>query len=538
MPTKKRTLCYRRFKALEKQEDDNNNDDNGKGGGVMFSTDVAARGIDIPDVDWIIQLTAPKDPAFFVHRVGRTARAGRVGQALLFLASHELPYLDLLRGRGVPLNNADIDNSDEKENETAEADVEKSSMILSYDHQINYPISRNDYNSRKVTYRHCYDILNLFKYMAKHDRDILEMGSAAFVGFLRAYTEHLCSYIFRLAELDIGAVARSYALLRLPKMAETRGVKGKPILFDTDPTNTAMISYRNESKESARQKRLQAAMEEEEELEGEEAEQVNFDVLGGGEVDSDHALGDGGGASDNDSDDNNNHDKEGNSGDDNNDDKDEVSSVHEKATVRTTRTFLTTKSGKMKAAWIPAERYQELVQEKLGNKNIHPSQRSHLKATADGEILLEKRQRKRKQSFVQKFKADWDDIAGEEALYRKFKKGKISKEEYDEKLTSLSKLSDGDDDDDDNEDDDDDEPAVSRSQRRKQLAAASSAASTKKIDYRNKKKRHGGSCHIIKPKLDKEGCVRYCTQKENPTANNNLLGLFSSSVRYTSPPVL
>lgn len=38
------------------------------GGAVMFCTDVAARGIDIPDVDWIVQLSAPKDPSFFVHR--------------------------------------------------------------------------------------------------------------------------------------------------------------------------------------------------------------------------------------------------------------------------------------------------------------------------------------------------------------------------------------------------------------------------------------------------------------------------------------
>ena len=37
-------------------------------GAVMFCTDVAARGIDIPDVDWIVQLSAPKDPSFFVHR--------------------------------------------------------------------------------------------------------------------------------------------------------------------------------------------------------------------------------------------------------------------------------------------------------------------------------------------------------------------------------------------------------------------------------------------------------------------------------------
>lgn len=63
MIQKRRNALYKRFVNVS-------------AGGLMFSTDVAARGIDIPDVDWIIQMTAPKDPAFFVHRVGRTARAG------------------------------------------------------------------------------------------------------------------------------------------------------------------------------------------------------------------------------------------------------------------------------------------------------------------------------------------------------------------------------------------------------------------------------------------------------------------------------
>lgn len=44
--------------------------------GALFCTDVAARGLDIPDVHWIVQHDAPQDPAAFVHRVGRTARMG------------------------------------------------------------------------------------------------------------------------------------------------------------------------------------------------------------------------------------------------------------------------------------------------------------------------------------------------------------------------------------------------------------------------------------------------------------------------------
>lgn len=57
------------------------------------------------------------------------------------------------------------------------------------------------------------------------DRVLLEASSTAFMSFLRAYKEHQCSYIFRFDRLDIGAVANCYALLRLPKIKETKDLK-------------------------------------------------------------------------------------------------------------------------------------------------------------------------------------------------------------------------------------------------------------------------------------------------------------------------
>lgn len=62
-------------------------------------TDVAARGLDIPDVQYIVQYDPPQDPSTFVHRVGRTARMGRTGKALVMLLPHETPYVDFLRLR-------------------------------------------------------------------------------------------------------------------------------------------------------------------------------------------------------------------------------------------------------------------------------------------------------------------------------------------------------------------------------------------------------------------------------------------------------
>ena len=70
-------------------------------GALLLCTDVAARGLDIPGVDWVVQFDAPQDPAAFVHRVGRTARMGREGAALLYLAPHEASYVEFLEVRHI-----------------------------------------------------------------------------------------------------------------------------------------------------------------------------------------------------------------------------------------------------------------------------------------------------------------------------------------------------------------------------------------------------------------------------------------------------
>ncbi|WP_424971299.1 DEAD/DEAH box helicase [Dinoroseobacter sp. S76] len=60
---------------------------------VLVATDVAARGIDIPDVRFVYNYDMPNVPENFVHRIGRTARAGRDGQAVAFVAPDEMGEL-------------------------------------------------------------------------------------------------------------------------------------------------------------------------------------------------------------------------------------------------------------------------------------------------------------------------------------------------------------------------------------------------------------------------------------------------------------
>ena len=63
---------------------------------VLFATDIAARGLDFPAVQWVVQADCPEDVACYIHRTGRTARHTAGGRALLLLATSETHMLHLL----------------------------------------------------------------------------------------------------------------------------------------------------------------------------------------------------------------------------------------------------------------------------------------------------------------------------------------------------------------------------------------------------------------------------------------------------------
>ncbi|XP_024154728.1 ATP-dependent RNA helicase DDX55 [Oryzias melastigma] len=180
--------------------------------GILVCTDVMARGIDIPDVNWVLQYDPPSNASAFVHRCGRTARIGNYGNALVFLLPMEETYVNFLSiNQKCPLQEMP-------------------------------PI------------RDVVDVLPKVKAMALADRAAFERGMKAFVSYVQAYAKHECSLIFRVKDLDFAALARGFALLRLPKMPELRG-RSFPDFQET-AVDTDAIPFKDKNREKQRRKML------------------------------------------------------------------------------------------------------------------------------------------------------------------------------------------------------------------------------------------------------------------------------------------
>jgi ATP-dependent RNA helicase DeaD len=89
---------------------------------VLVATDVAARGLDVPAVSHVINFDIPPDPEYYVHRIGRTARQGRTGEAITFVGPHEMRQLKVIeRSTGARINREEVPTvADAQERELAQ----------------------------------------------------------------------------------------------------------------------------------------------------------------------------------------------------------------------------------------------------------------------------------------------------------------------------------------------------------------------------------------------------------------------------------
>lgn len=188
---------------------------------VLLTTDVAARGIDISDVDLVVQLDPPTDTSVLLHRCGRTGRANRVGKAITFInEGREEDLIALMEVKGVHLN----------------------SMTLKIDESL----------------RECF--YDLFKNWILQDRARFDLSVRSYVAFIKYYSNHSASSIFRLQSLDYIGLAKLYGLFRLPSMPEiTKYLKNDTISdgwIVNPPVDLDRFAYKDKKRETARLEKL------------------------------------------------------------------------------------------------------------------------------------------------------------------------------------------------------------------------------------------------------------------------------------------
>ncbi|KAI9912060.1 hypothetical protein PsorP6_008912 [Peronosclerospora sorghi] len=172
--------------------------------GVLLCTDVAARGLNLPTVKWIVQYDPPSETRDYVHRVGRTARSGNQGSSLLFLMPSESDYLDYLSKRGLELNAVSL--------EKTVARVGKHSGFLT--------TARNKL-LHEVVQR---ELQFLYEETLLADKELFELACQAFHSFVRSYATHSSDtrHIFHVRSLHFGHVAKSFGLREPPASSKLR----------------------------------------------------------------------------------------------------------------------------------------------------------------------------------------------------------------------------------------------------------------------------------------------------------------------------
>jgi ATP-dependent RNA helicase DDX55/SPB4 len=182
---------------------------------ILLTTDVAARGLDIPSVDLVLQLDAPSDPKTFIHRCGRAGRAGRKGLAITFLSpGREEDYIEFLRVRQTPVS----------------------------------PFTTPDVT---VTAEEAAAMSNRIRKVVKSDRALFDKAQRGFVSWVRAYSKHTASSIFRIPDLDWTEHGNAWGLLKLPSMPELKKWEGDRSLGVEMDFST--YAYKDKVREQQRQ---------------------------------------------------------------------------------------------------------------------------------------------------------------------------------------------------------------------------------------------------------------------------------------------
>ncbi|XP_058231086.1 probable ATP-dependent RNA helicase DDX31 [Hemibagrus wyckioides] len=176
--------------------------------GVLLCTDVAARGLDLPQVTWIVQFNPPSSAAEYVHRVGRTARIGAQGNSLLFLTPSETAYMDVLANHNISLHEMKMEDilstllQDERFRGRGNWDKKKSAGAREQDMRERATVLQTDFEN----YVH-------------GNAESVQAAKKALQSFVRAYTAYpsALKHIFHIRHLHLGHAAKSFGLRDAPQ---------------------------------------------------------------------------------------------------------------------------------------------------------------------------------------------------------------------------------------------------------------------------------------------------------------------------------
>uniref|UniRef100_A0A8D0HLF5 ATP-dependent RNA helicase n=1 Tax=Sphenodon punctatus TaxID=8508 RepID=A0A8D0HLF5_SPHPU len=175
--------------------------------GILLCTDVAARGLDLPRVTWIVQSNVPASPAEYVHRVGRTARIGCHGNSLLILAPSEAEYVNSLASHKIKVSEMKMENI-------------LSSLMKDDRFKGNqWGNKKSDSTDPQEVRRRATVLQTEFENYVHSSKETIRWAKKALQSFIRAYATYpsALKHIFHVKSLHLGHVAKSFGLRDAPK---------------------------------------------------------------------------------------------------------------------------------------------------------------------------------------------------------------------------------------------------------------------------------------------------------------------------------